>query len=75
MSRAKRNTDDDCDDFEPFADKDFDVGDLMPRPGAHGSKAHPRKQAAWQRLEQHKDVRRLREELEDWEDWENLDSL
>jgi hypothetical protein len=72
MSRVKPTTDDDFDDFEAF-DKDFDVdADLLSSAGEH---ARSRKQAAWQRLEQRKDVRRLREELEDWEDWDNLDSL
>ena len=64
--------DDDFDDFEPFADKDFDDDTRGAR--APKARGNARKQAAWQRLEEHKDVRRLREELEDWEDWDNFDA-
>jgi hypothetical protein len=74
MRKAKREMDDDFDEFEPFADRDFELDGGASSMLAAKNRAGSRRQAAWQRLEEQRDVRRLRRELEDWEDWDSSDT-
>lgn len=66
--------DDDFDEFEPFADRDFELNGGASSALGSRARAGSRRQAAWQRLEEQREVRRLRRELEDWEDWDSFDS-
>ena len=72
MSRLRRRTDGDLEDFDAIHD-DIDV-DFLGDPAGEdrGRQRHGRAvkhKAAWQRVDERREIRLLREQLEDWDDW------
>lgn len=70
MSRLRRRGGD-LDDFDAYqneTDIDFLETAGEDRRGGRLERATKHK-AAWQRVDERSDIRRLREQLEDWEDW------
>lgn len=68
MNKPKQ---DDLDETNLLYDEPLDVDRLL---DSTSNGAGQRQRAAWQRVEECNDVRRLREQLEDWDDWELTDS-
>lgn len=68
MSHTKRNLDEHLETFDPFSSKDFEPDEFVESMG-RGAHEPAQRRAAWQRLEEHSDIRRLRAELEDWDDF------
>lgn len=72
MSRLRRRTDGDLVDFDAIhdgVDVDFlgdTAGDNRERQRHGRAENH---KAAWQRVDERKEIRLLREQLEDWDDW------
>lgn len=72
MSRLRRRTDGDLEDFDALHD-DIDVEFLADTAGDGRHRRHERAakhKAAWQRVDERNEIRLLREQLEDWDDWD-----
>lgn len=70
MSRLRRRTDGDVDEFDAFQDGDIDIEFLADTAGAGKQKRAAKGKAAWQRVDERREIRLLREQLEDWDDWD-----
>ena len=73
MSKTRKYTTDDFDDSDMFADRDFDPESFvqsMEDGGKVSASAARRQRAGWQRVEDLRDARLLKDQLDDWVDWE-----
>jgi hypothetical protein len=62
----------DLDDFDPSLGADFDV-DLVDDVAEEAPTRASYSQPAWQRLDERREAKWLREQLADWDDWDDGD--
>ena len=73
MTERNESVSDVFGDVEPVNEGDLDIDvfiDSMEQEDARCVRPRAPQRAAWQRLEDWRDARWLREQLDDWDDWE-----
>ncbi len=73
MSKRRHSPADDFDESDLFSDHELDLEgfiDSMEAHGEHGSRKRRRVKPAWQRVDDWRDEKWLRDQLKDWEDWD-----
>lgn len=73
MSKRRHSETDDFDESDLFSDRELDLEDFIDSMEAHSDRRSPkrrREKPAWQRVDDWRGEKWLRDQLEDWEDWE-----
>lgn len=75
MSRIRRGTGGGLEDFDVLHDDDTDIDLFSGGAGAsHAGSPRPRRgdkgKAAWQRVDERREIKALKAQLEDWDDWD-----
>ena len=73
MSKRRHSPVDEFDESELFSDREFDLEDFIDSMEAHGEQRSRKRRStkpAWQRVEDLRGEKWLRDQLEDWKDWD-----
>lgn len=73
MSKRRHSPEDDLDEGDLFSDREFDLDnfiDSMETQSNHRSPRRRRAKPAWQRVDDWRGEKWLRDQLKDWEDWD-----
>lgn len=73
MSKRRHSPADDFDESDLFSDLELNLDtfiDSMKAPSTRGSPKRRRSKPAWQRVDDWRGEKWLRDQLKDWEDWD-----